>query len=366
MDLPVERVPRALVDAVGALFDDPLYSDVEFVLPSRRATKAPPTINIATTSTDSPGHTAAQPPAATHPPSRGHRRILANKRLLKRSEYFEAMFEGGFSEGSGIIAGDAFDAHSSVDDDDLADDSDMEEEALSDDESPTRDMHDLALGPKKTQVVVRDAAYRTWQALLYYLYTDSIVFAPLTSTFMPEGASQESDSALAGGTTRPATNESIRERRAWIRTWRVERVSAGGEALKVPEPCSAKAIYRLADVSRHKVADHTVELIVILSFAEIRLACPSPASFCAHCLAIDGRKHSLRNVLELQCNVRGSQKGERCGVQAIRTSADAAQVEVAFFLSHWDKIKGSTAMQNIWSDIRQGRHAGFEQIWPHM
>lgn len=281
MDLPVvERVPRALIDAVGALFDDPLYSDVEFVLPLRRTRgravgggkHAPRTsITTTTTSTDSPEQTltAQVPTVATGPIAAAHRRIFANKRLLKRSEYFEAMFEGGFSEGSGLLttAGvETFDARLSAeeeeDDEEIADDSDMEEEALSDDDDQDRDdtrrrsTQDLAsLGPKKAQVVVRDAACRTWQALLYYLYTDMIVFAPLASTFMPEGVSRDTDSASGAGrgSTRPATNESIRERRAWIRTWRAERMSGpsggGGQQLKVPEPCSAKAIYRLADVS---------------------------------------------------------------------------------------------------------------------
>jgi hypothetical protein len=36
----------------------------------------------------------------------------------------------------------------------------------------------------KAKVVITDASYKTFKALLHYLYTDTVVFAPLTSTFL--------------------------------------------------------------------------------------------------------------------------------------------------------------------------------------
>lgn len=51
-----------------------VYSDVEFVFPKRASN-----------------------------PGRGTRRIFANKKLLLRYDYFEAMFEGGFSEEQGMV-----------------------------------------------------------------------------------------------------------------------------------------------------------------------------------------------------------------------------------------------------------------------
>jgi hypothetical protein len=42
------------------------------------------------------------------------------------------------------------------------------------------------------------------------------------------------------------------------------------------------------------------------------------------------------------------------------------QVQVAFFLKHWGEIKKSETMQNIWKQIRDGKHVGFEEgelIW---
>lgn len=53
-------VPKDLLESVGQLLDDPLYSDIEFVFPSRsRFVPAP-------------------------------RRIYASKRLLSRADYFDS------------------------------------------------------------------------------------------------------------------------------------------------------------------------------------------------------------------------------------------------------------------------------------
>jgi len=53
-------VPKGLLESVGQLLDDPLYSDIEFVLPSRNP------------------HVSAP------------RRIYASKRLLNRADYFDS------------------------------------------------------------------------------------------------------------------------------------------------------------------------------------------------------------------------------------------------------------------------------------
>lgn len=36
-------------------------------------------------------------------------------------------------------------------------------------------------------------------------------------------------------------------------------------------------------------------------------------------------------------------------------------MQVAFFLQHWGEIKKSDTMQNIWKQIRGGKHVGFEE-----
>jgi len=40
------------------------------------------------------------------------------------------------------------------------------------------------------------------------------------------------------------------------------------------------------------------------------------------------------------------------------------KIEVEFFLDHWNEIRSSDVMKNIWVQIRNGRHPGFEQVWP--
>lgn len=161
-------VPKALVNAFGELFDDELYSDIEFIIPSRRRRASgdqsrrvqivsegererdgsggpndtsqqvggsflnSPTStdagsnatnsNAGTTTGNFPGsvspslssgqtHQTAEvlvPPGSydnvTQETRRGgYRKIFANKKILRRSEYFEAMFEGGFSETTGMV-----------------------------------------------------------------------------------------------------------------------------------------------------------------------------------------------------------------------------------------------------------------------
>lgn len=76
---PKRVVPKDLVSAVGDMLDDPLYSDIEFIIPA-------PSL-------------AARGLAGERPPPR---RIYANKKLLSRCEYFEAMFHGGFGEVEGM------------------------------------------------------------------------------------------------------------------------------------------------------------------------------------------------------------------------------------------------------------------------
>ncbi|KAG5646532.1 hypothetical protein DXG03_003299 [Asterophora parasitica] len=196
---PRQSVPKGLLDTVGALLDDPLYSDVEFIIP-RRGGKL-----------------------------KSARRIWASRRMLKRAEYFESS-GSGFAEGSpeaqliggapapSIIDSDANlvmnEFEDSDDDDDfengeephhdiepqpstameasvpsmadnsLEDDDDLEREdeqrnvraKLSHPSSP-RSSQDVILplrSPElpttsKFTVVVKDVAYSTYLALQYYV-----------------------------------------------------------------------------------------------------------------------------------------------------------------------------------------------------
>ncbi|KAF5382447.1 hypothetical protein D9615_003009 [Tricholomella constricta] len=363
---PRQSVPKGLLDTVGALLDDPLYSDVEFIIPGRSGKL------------------------------KSARRIWASRRLLKRAEYFESMFSSGFAEGSPeesrVIGGTQ--APSIIDSDanlvmnefEDSDDEDGDVDELHHDAEPSSSRVSLPLEPSATSVaenameddgdiereeeqrnvraklshpssprssqivtipsrspdlpttskftvVVKDVAYTTYLALLYYLYTDTIVFAPLSSSFIAKNrppatpistTSQPSTpSEIQGNTStqkRISQQESATSRREWILEWK--RNNTGR-----PAPCSAKAAYRLADrfdlgdlkerASQHIVKSLTVDNIAFEVFS------PFAAAF-----------------------------------------DDIRQVQVNFFLAHWKDIRASDAMRNVWQQIRNGRHPGFEEVWP--
>jgi hypothetical protein len=122
-------------------------------------------------------------------------------------------------------------------------------------------------GPQKLRVVVKDVAYVTYRAVLYYvypsplvpvctpedrfqLYTDRIRFAPLSSSFLSTHSPGNSCLETANGSqaslvsaTRAGPAElhgGASSRRQWTQEWM--RGNPGQ-----PLPCSAKAVYRLAD-----------------------------------------------------------------------------------------------------------------------
>ncbi|KAG9315722.1 hypothetical protein JVU11DRAFT_3369 [Chiua virens] len=183
--------------------------------------------------------------------------------------------------------------------------------------------------PKKMRVVVNDVAYATYKAVLYYIYTDSIVFAPLSSSFTAAASSRkptritvtsapsESQSSLHE-TSAPTENPT--SRREWIRKWQQSRSGR-------PAPCSAKAVYRLADKLgllelREKAFQHIQQSLTV---ENIPLEVFSPFS---------------------------------------ATFAEVRKVQVNYFLEHWGEIRASDAMRNVWRQIRIGRHPGFEEVWP--
>lgn len=127
-------VPKELVDAVARTFDREVYSDVEFVLPDRKRRKVTlekrqegakqggtgvgyVSNDAGSTFSTSPsnafaglGNTLgeATPPTESRGTTGeggdtpGTKTIWANKEFLRRSEYFESMLEGGFSETAGV------------------------------------------------------------------------------------------------------------------------------------------------------------------------------------------------------------------------------------------------------------------------
>ncbi|KAH7885226.1 hypothetical protein F5I97DRAFT_1810553 [Phlebopus sp. FC_14] len=386
--VPSQLVPKDFLERIGALLDDPLYSDVEFVLPKR-----------------------AKPSEA--------RTIYANRKILERADYFQTMFNSGFAEASADhVVGPS---QLEIDDNDTASESaylfrQFEDSDDEDDDSPPDLMDEpsfdgsieiepplasasaletgseptivppgetaspsqtpkivaegeecrnvrqklshpssprskqtgpmsgpewssLSLSvpqestiavPKKMRIVIRDVAYATYRATLYYIYTDIIVFAPLSSSFIastPEGMAKstvpvpsDSQSHVVDGQKAPLPVEAPATRREWIKRWRQSRP-------EWPAPCSAKAVYRLADklgllelkdrAYQHIQKSLTVENIPYEMFS------PFAATF-----------------------------------------PDVRKVQMNYFLEHWGEIRSSDAMRNVWQQIRNGRHPGFEEVWP--
>ncbi|KAH7920470.1 hypothetical protein BV22DRAFT_1039810 [Leucogyrophana mollusca] len=383
-----QLVPKDYLERVGGLLDDPLYSDVEFVLPRRGRAK-------------------------------GHRRIWANRKILQRADYFQSMFGSGFAEASSDQLSSR--AHSDTDDGGSdstylmrqfndSDDEEEDEELLSDttdepsldgtvevpsseeatgssanrsestaptseDAQPPEDSEEqrnvraklshpstprsreLALeksdvdwsilapgpqaipGPKKLRVVIRDVAYTTYRAVLYYIYTDVIIFAPLSSSFNPASrppklsetlvtapASSESQSNLLDGQKAATQADPLvtvpSSRRDWIKRWQQSHPER-------PAPCSAKAVYRLADkldlVELKERASQHIQRSLTVGNIPYEVFSPFSATF-----------------------------------------SDVRKVQVSFFLEHWGEIRASDAMRNVWQQIRIGRHPGFEEVWPYI
>ncbi|BGP13051.1 hypothetical protein JCM10213v2_000970 [Rhodosporidiobolus nylandii] len=90
-------------------------------------------------------------------------------------------------------------------------------------------------GRERFEVVVTDASYSTFRALLNFLYTDSISFAPLASTYYIAR-----DVAAAGGQAFPHLS-----RRAFLLSHAPQIPPGNGQ--HTVGACSSKAIYRLAD-----------------------------------------------------------------------------------------------------------------------
>ncbi|CAK9783435.1 hypothetical protein CC85DRAFT_282171 [Cutaneotrichosporon oleaginosum] len=365
---PKRVVPRDLISCVGDMLDDPLYSDVEFIIPAPKGTA---------------------PDGKRAPP----RKIYASKKMLARCDYFEAMFHGGFGEADGslsdeddgalsplsdsdaeeeavdLVAGPVYTHHAFTgsapkgantppgtdgkaaardDSDDGADEGsqDAAESASAQSSQIMSDKNDetqgaagfklafaattsrkrvredaAAMGPRKTRVVVRDAAWSTWWAVLYWLYTDVVYFAPLTSSFGNPKQLEEATSFTE--LLKPIS------RREWMQRWLNERrlTHEWGEGPVGPRPVSAKAVYRLAD----------------------KLDLPA--------LKLRAFQHIISQLTPYNIPTEVFSR--------FSTLFDEVrQVELAFFLKHWAEIKKSDAMKNIWSQIRSGKHVGFEEVWP--
>ncbi|MCO5549700.1 hypothetical protein L7F22_003173 [Adiantum nelumboides] len=190
---------------------------------------------------------------------------------------------------------------------------------------------------KRRKVNVIDSAYPTFKALLFFLYTDTIEFAPLTSSFLPADVTADNLSSATGSNN--LLSSSVRSRRRGDVGSLVEEMTKAHRKRKAvieaycernpgkPSPCSAKAMYRLADkldipdlkkrAQEHIAMSLTVHNIVWETFSGYNTQFP-----------------------------------------------DICDMEIDFLLKHWSQVKRSNAIKSIFQ--RSNNLPGIELVLPKL
>lgn len=193
-------------------------------------------------------------------------------------------------------------------------------------------------GRKRRKVVVRDSSYTTFKALLYFLYTDTIDFAPLTSSFIDARAMGETWGRGSRGSAGATTTTSTNPVGGTVIDFNAEMLKAHArrqEAIEqyhrkfpsLPSPCSAKAMYRLAD----------------------KLQIPDLKSRSQEHLYSSLTVHNI--VWEAFSSFTSQ-------------FADVRKLEVDYLLRHWQAVKKTSAMKTIFT--RAHAHPGLAEVWPHL
>ncbi|KAA1067341.1 hypothetical protein PGT21_001715 [Puccinia graminis f. sp. tritici] len=191
---------------------------------------------------------------------------------------------------------------------------------------PARKPTNLRSSRKMTVIEVTDAAYTTFKALLYFLYTDSISFAPLSSTYHCL-----KDEALEAGVpfcypSRKAYGNAVIAKAAFIGSG--GQSVPNGPAVDSSLVCSAKAIYRLADK---------------LNLTELKSR------------AFEHITRSL-TVQNIPMEVFSS-----------FTSAyeEIRKIEVNYMLTHWNEVRDGRSMKTVLKMLSDGGKvcSGFSEIW---
>lgn len=205
---------------------------------------------------------------------------------------------------------------------------------------------------KRRKVIVRDAAYATYKALLYYLYTDTIAFAPLHSHFYSQTTSSDESSdvveevreAFGGPLLKSDSSNAASEAsfpsssRTTPNTFAKDRRRAHTQRQhviddycslhpNVPAPCSAKSMYRLADK---------------LQIPELKKRA----------------QEELAGNLTVDNIVWEVFSGFNTQFPAIR------KMETDFLLKHWAEVKDTEVMKSIFA--RPAAHPGLADVWPHL
>ncbi|KAJ3526498.1 hypothetical protein NM688_g8254 [Phlebia brevispora] len=151
----------------------------------------------------------------------GHpRAVYVNSTVLEATaEYFVAQLDGGFATKQTPDLERAtydYDEDSDIEDEEVPADGEDEDPNTNPDERSINQESHGCLRDMKFSIVVPDVAATTWQALMYYIYTGNITFAPLRS----QGLQARKQAIVEYCTRNP----------------------------DLPVPCSPKSMYRLADI----------------------------------------------------------------------------------------------------------------------
>lgn len=177
---------------------------------------------------------------------------------------------------------------------------------------------------KRRKVVVRDSSYTTFKALLFYLYTDTIEFAPLTSSFME-----------LGGSCREPTKEppAVRVSPADFCEDMLKAHQRRQEVIDMlhrknpdrPTACSAKSMYRLAD---------KLHLPELKSRAHQHIA-----------VHLDQMNIVWETFSSFTCRY-----------------PEILNIEVDYLLRNWKSIRKGSPLKSVFA--RGHAHPGLGEVWP--
>ncbi|PWN20564.1 hypothetical protein BCV69DRAFT_299046 [Microstroma glucosiphilum] len=177
---------------------------------------------------------------------------------------------------------------------------------------------------KRRKVVVRDSSYTTFKALLFYLYTDTVEFAPLTSSFIELG---ESDRDPVRGPLSDRVSpahfcedmlKAHQRRQAIIDMLHQKHPDR-------PTACSAKSMYRLAD---------KLNLTDLKSRAHQHIA--------TH---LDSMNIVWEAFSSFTCRY-----------------PDILKIEVDYLLRNWKTIRKGSPLKSVFA--RGHAHPGLGEVWP--
>lgn len=199
-------------------------------------------------------------------------------------------------------------------------------------------------GRRRRKVVISDSSYATFKQLLHYLYTDSIAFAPLTSSFIAEQASKKSSSSSSGE--------------------RYDSYALGsGRAIKLPTASSPP----FAEFGAEILAANKARRLTLDKWVTSHPGRPAPCSAksayrLADKLNLIELKNRARDYIASQLTV-GNIVWEAFSSFASQHK-EVREMSMEFLYQNWNEVKKTKAMRTLLA--RAHAHPGLAELWPHL